>query len=106
MTPNPAPPPKWVMPPILIYSAIGVILLLAGAFGLSTIKTRLTPAAPTPTVMPLIATPTPVQPVSVVATQSAFLQFAASVASLSAAVAVPVQDQTLAPPVISLPLGY
>jgi hypothetical protein len=42
-----------------------------------------------------------------VATQSAFLEFASSVASLSAAVSdSTIQDQTLAPPVLTLPLGF
>ena len=95
------------MPPILMYTIIAIILVLFGIIGLSTMKSRVAPVIPVPTPTPVLATPTPIQPLSLVATQSAFLQFASSVASLSAAVSdSTIQDQTLAPPVLSLPLGF
>jgi len=105
--PAPAPAPKSVTPPILIYVLFAIILVMAGIIGLLIMRPRATPAVPVPTPTPVLATPTPIQPLSIVATQSAFLEFASSVASLSAAVSDrTVQDQTLAPPVLTLPLGF
>ena len=95
------------MPPIRIYIILAIILVLAGIIGLSTMKPRVAPVVPVPTPTPVLVTPTPIRPLSIVATQSAFLQFASSVASLSTAVSDnTIQDQTLAPPVLSLPLGF
>lgn len=106
-TPVPAPAPKSVTPPIIIYILLAIILVMAGIIGLLIVKPRVVPAVPTPSPAPAIATPTPIQPLSNIATQSAFLQFASAVASLSAAVSdSTIQDQTLAPPVLSLPLGF
>ena len=103
----PAPPPKSVTPPIIIYILLAIILVMAGIIGLLIVKPRVAPVIPVPNPTPVIATPTPIQPLSLVATQSAFLQFASSVASLSAAVSYStIQDQTLAPPVLTLPLGF
>lgn len=106
-TPVPAPTPKSVTPPIIIYILLSIILVLVGIIGLLIIKPRVVPAVPVPTPTPVLATPTPIQPLSAIATQSAFLQFASSVASLSAAVSdSTIKDQTLAPPVLNLPLGF
>lgn len=105
--PAPAAPPKSVMPPIIIYALLAVILVLVGIIGLLIMKPRVAPAVPVPTPTPVLATPTPIRPLSELATQSAFLEFASSVASLSTAVTnSTMQDQTLAPPVLSLPLGF
>lgn len=94
------------MPPIRIYIILAVILVTAGIIGLL-MKPRVAPAVPVPTPTPILATPTPTRPLSAVATQSTFLQFASAVASLSAAVSDrTIQDQTLTPPVLSLPLGF
>jgi hypothetical protein len=112
-TPAPAPPPvgpappKFMMPPIRIYVIFAVILLTAGIIGVVIITLRSAPAKLAPTPTPVAATPTPAQPLSPIATQSAFLQFASSVASLSTAVSESsLQDQMLTPPVLTLPLGF
>jgi hypothetical protein len=101
------PQPKSVMPPILIYTLIAVILVLIGIIGVLIVKPRVAPAIPTPIPTPIQATPSPIQTLSPLATESAFLQFASSVASLSAAVSGnTIQDQALDPPVLILPLGF
>lgn len=62
---------------------------------------------PTPPSQEGSATPTPELPPSLLATQSAYMALATSVASLSADLrASVVTDQTLNPPVIDLPLGF
>ena len=106
-TPAPAPAPKSVTPPIIIYILLAIILVTAGIIGLLIMKPRVAPPVPVPTPTPVLATPTPIRPLSTLATQSAFLQFASSVASLSTAVSEnTIKDQTLAPPVLTLPLGF
>lgn len=61
-----------------------------------------------PTPMPTITpTPTPVRRLSQLATQSAFLLLDTNVASLSSAISgYSVQDPSLSPPVLTLPLGF
>ncbi len=105
--PPPAPAQKSVMPPTLLWGLIAGVLVLLGLIGLLMMKPRVAPALPVPTPTPVQPTPTPIQLLSPLATQSAFLQFSSSVASLSAAVtANSTQDQTLTPPVLTLPLGF
>lgn len=59
---------------------------------------------PIPTVTP---TPTPIRLPSLLATQSAFLSLDTHVASLSTAIRdYSVQDPSLSPPVLTLPLGF
>jgi len=99
--------PKFVIPPVRIYAVLAVILIASGLIGLWTLKSRVAPAVPLPTPTPIVATPAPLRPLSNIATQSAFLQFASAVASLSAAISSGnIQDQTLAPPILTLPLGF
>ncbi len=59
---------------------------------------------PTPTLMP---TPTPVRQPSAIATQSAFLSLEASVSVLISDLnTLTLQDPSLSPPVLNLPLGF
>lgn len=63
-------------------------------------------AIPTP-IPTLTPTPTPIRRLSEVATQSAFLSLDSNVASLSTAISeYSVQDPSLSPPVLTLPLGF
>jgi hypothetical protein len=63
--------------------------------------------SPTPLPQEGIATPTPDLPPSPLATESAYMTLAGSVASLSADLrASVVSDPTLNPPAIELPLGF
>jgi hypothetical protein len=95
------------MPPVLIYALIAGALVRLGIIGVLIMKPRVAPVAPAPTPTPAEPTPTPIQLLSPLATQSAFLQFASSVASLSASVSAnATQDQTLNPPVLTSPLGF
>ncbi len=97
--------PKSKLMPILMGIAV---VLLGGIYGLliSRIQkpTETQPAAtPTPVAEPSITT---MQPLSAVATTSAFIALENSVASLSSAInALNVSDTTLNPPTLDLPLG-
>lgn len=83
---------------------VGTVLLLF-AFGGIALPTRNAPiAVPSPT---LLATPTPVRPLSAVATTSAFVTLESFAASVSAQIqAAQTQDPSLVPPTLDLPLGY
>lgn len=61
--------------------------------------------APSPTIA--APTPTPIRKLSSFATDSAFINFEASVATLSAVTAgYPISDPSLNPPKLDLPLGF
>jgi len=97
--------PKSKLVPILLGIAV---VLLGGIYGLlvSQIQKpdKTQPAVtPTPVAEPSIAT---TQPLSGIATSSAFMALEQSVASLSSAInALNVSDTTLNPPALDLPLG-
>ena len=87
------------------YVLIILILIgLGGGFMLANKKPITTPA-PTPTETP---TPTPkTKSVVPIATQSAYLEIASGVASLSAAINVlQISDTTMSPPTVEIPLGF
>lgn len=68
-------------------------------------RQEVTTVAPSPTVPP--PTPTPTRKLSSFATDSAFINFEASVATLSAVTAgYPIFDSSLNPPKLDLPLGF
>jgi len=97
--------PKSKLVPILMGIAV---VLLGGIYGLlisQVQKPKVTQiaATPTPTAEPTLSTR---QPLSGIATSSAFVSLESSVASLSAAInALNVSDTTLNPPTLDLPLG-
>lgn len=98
--------PKSKLVPILL----GItVILLGGIYGMLISQVKKTPAAtvvnatPTPTATPSIST---TQPLSGIATTSAFVNLESTVASLSSAInALNVSDTTLNPPTLDLPLG-
>ena len=97
--------PKSKIVPILL--GVGIVIL-GGIYGLLSSqmqkpKTMQIEAQPTPTTEPTISTS---QPLSSIATSSAFMTIESSIASLSAAInALNVSDTTLNPPTLDLPLG-
>ena len=97
--------PKSKLVPILL--GIGIVIL-GSIYGLLSAqmqkpKTTQIEAQPTPTAEPTISRS---QPLSSIATSSAFTTIEASIASLSAAInALNVSDTTLNPPTLDLPLG-
>lgn len=86
---------------------VGLFALTLGALVASvqimqTLSRAAAPPAPTP-----LPTPTISRSLSSIATDSAFLLLESSVSSLSGRVgALPTQDTTLTPPVLTLPLGF
>ncbi|MBI3576881.1 hypothetical protein HY086_02505 [Candidatus Gottesmanbacteria bacterium] len=99
--------PKPKIAPEIIAAAVVVVfgaLLLLGLRFLSNQSAKppvvVEKPAPTPT-------PTPVRLPSALATQSAFLKLEGNVASLSASIKnYVVDDPSLSPPVLDLPLGF
>lgn len=96
---------KSFLVPILLGTAV---LLLGGVFGL--LLRQGNTKLPSETVAPLTPTPTNMQttnqPLSAIASTSAFTQTETGIASLSAAAAaLNVADTTLNPPSLDLPLG-
>ena len=106
--PPPPGPSATPIPPGLLLALIGaVILILGGIIGLVAIRPSRIVAVPTPTPSIPTATPTPVRTFSPVASQSAFMNLETATASLSAQInAYNIQDQSLTPPVLVLPLGF
>lgn len=103
----PAKKPFPLSTPLIVAIIAAVGLIGGGIAGLSAIQSQKQAALPTPTPQAITPTPTPVRTLSAVAGQAAFLQFEAANATLSAAIAsYSVQDETLTPPTIVLPLGY
>lgn len=97
--------PKSKLVPILLGV---VVILLGGIYGmlisqLQKPKPTQTVITPTPTAEPSMAT---TQPLSAIASSSAFMNIETSVASLSTAIgSLNVSDTTLNPPTLDLPLG-
>lgn len=92
---------------IIIVLTVFLIASVSGlAFVISQSKSQgATTVAPSPTVPP--PTPTPTRKLSSFATDSAFINFEASVATLSAVTAgYPIFDPSLNPPKLDLPLGF
>jgi len=89
------------------FVALGVIVggvLLLSMFRSSIIPTK--PALPEATIAPL-PSPTPIRNVSAIATQSAFISLEQHAASVSSAIAnTNLDDPSLSPPSIDLPLGF
>lgn len=103
----PPPPPTPKIPVTLIVAVLATALLVSGVFfGLSFLKPKEVAVVPTPT--PTAApTPTPIRQPSAIAALPEFMQFKASVATLSAAIAgYNPQDPSLTPPTLVLPLGF
>lgn len=70
-------------------------------------RQEVTTVAPSPTPPGAGLTPTPIRKLSSFATDSAFINFEASVATLSAVTAgYPIFDSSLNPPKLDLPLGF
>lgn len=105
---QPVSPPSSAFPPqVIVIGIAAVVFIILGVIGLTAFKPQKIVVTPTPTPSTPIATPTPARTLSPLATQSAFLLFEQSVASLSAGIAAyNVQDQSLTPPVLVLPLGF
>lgn len=113
--PNPSIPEAHVPPdditkrnPLLIWSvATGVILagiMLLYVFRSSIIPTKSPPPELVSTPLP---SPTPIRNVSSIASQSAFMSLEQSVSSVSSAIAnTNLDDPSLMPPSIDLPLGF
>lgn len=103
---QPAPNAPRVTPEVIaavIVIAIGALLLLGlRIFASQKPKIPVIVEKPIPT-----PTPTPVRLPSALASQSAFLKLEANVASLSGAIKnYVVDDPSLSPPVLELPLGF
>lgn len=83
-----------------------VAILIVGSILFASTRRPRTPVVPTPTPT-FTPTPTPVRVLSPFATGSAFLNFETAVAGLSTDIQkAPLQDQTIAPPSLDLPLGF
>jgi hypothetical protein len=103
----PAQPPKaaFNIPPVAIIAGV-VIVLIIGSILFATGKKQDVVVAPTPTPTNT-PTPTPIRALSPFATQSAFLQFETAVTSLPGTIqGASIQDPTIDPPVLDLPLGF
>lgn len=84
---------------VIILLLVGLLVFTSGRRGSSTVAPM-----PTPTNTPV---PTPVRALSSYATQSAFIAFQQSVGTLSTSVQnVVLNDQTITPPTLVLPLGF
>lgn len=90
----------WVIAGIVI--VVGIILL--SIFRSSIIPPK--PPLPEVTITPL-PSPTPIRILSAIATQSAFMSLEQNASSVSSAIAnTNLDDPSLSPPVIDLPLGF
>lgn len=111
--PNPTAPPLPGMPPpapshnLIIAASIAIILGIGAVFGWKAITSQKpVSVAPSPTPPPT-PTPTPIRVFSALSTESAYLYLDARVASLSASVKnYVVEDPSLSPPVLDLPLDF
>lgn len=101
-----APTPNIVTP--IVIAVVATLLLATGVFvGITKLQPTKTAAVATPTPAPPTPTPTPIREPSLIASSSAFLQFQANVATLSAVIAgYNPQDSALTPPSLVLPLGF
>lgn len=88
---------------------VGIGVAIGGILLLLLVRSLLPARAPQ---LPIIApsatpSPTPVRELSAIATQGAFISLEAHLASVSAAIsATNLDDPSLSPPVIDLPLGF
>lgn len=102
----PAPHPSASIHPYIIIGIVAIVLIV-GSFLFGSAGHKATPAAtiaPTPTETP---TPTPMRTLTSFATGSAFLTFEKSTSALPDMIQnATLNDQTLAPPVLDLPLGF
>lgn len=106
---QPAPvalPTKRPFPTIWLVAAAAILIGLVGLFItnrlLNAPPTSLEQIAQTPT-----PTPTPIRVLSAIATQSAFIALEQTQASLSSGLAATnLDDPSLSPPVLDLPLGF
>lgn len=90
----------------LAIAGIILVVIIVSTLVASAARRPAPPVAPRPTPTPA-ATPTPIREMSSVASESAFILFTESVASLSASIQkVNIYDSTLTPPVLDLPLGF
>lgn len=99
------PPPKPAIPMIWLVGAgvaiVGILLLILVRSLWPTRVPEIPIIAPSAT-----PSPTPVRELSSIATQSAFISLEARLASVSSAItATSLDDPSLSPPVIDLPLG-
>lgn len=104
--PAPMPSTPRLTPEVIAAIVVVVIgaLLLLGLRFLAAQKPRSPAVVEKPLPTP---TPTPVRLPSALATQSAFLKLEANVASLSSSIKnYVVDDPSLSPPVLELPLGF
>lgn len=97
--------PKNSFFPLLI---AGIIVLLVGTIGLLIYKNMQKSPKPAVVVqLPPTPTPTPVRMLSTLATQSAFIKLETTISSLSSELNnYVVDDPSLSPPVLDLPLGF
>ncbi len=102
---QPVAQPKGSFTPLVI---AGIIVLVVGTAGLFIYKNMQKKPVPVVNVkIPPTPTPTPVRILSTLATQSAFLRLENTIASLSSQLNnYVVDDPSLSPPVLDLPLGY
>lgn len=88
----------------------GIIVVITLAIGgIFMQRARVSPPKPpvSPSPQVVLATPTPERQLSLVASQSAFIQLQLNVSSLTSNIQnVIVSDPSLAPPVLDLPLGF
>lgn len=88
---------------------MGIGVAIGGILLLLLVRSLLPARAPDPPIIAPSATPspTPIREQSAVATQSAFISLEAHLASVSAAIrATNLDDPSLSPPNIDLPLGF
>lgn len=103
-----AAPPSFIEQYKMPLAVGGIIFIVVAGSILFAAGSRPKPTPPPPVVYTTpTPTPTPVRELSPLASQSAFLALEQSVASLSGAIGrLNIYDNTLAPPVLDLPLGF
>jgi len=108
--PEPAPPipqPDKRPVPVWLIGLVAIVLGSAVLFAITQPLRTAKPVTPSDKTNQTAPTPTPIRNLSTIATQSAFVTFDQSVASLSGVIrAYNIQDPSLSPPVLSLPLGF
>ncbi len=90
----------WILAGIVIFAGMAILFL----FRNSIIPTK---SPPPEVIITPLPSPTPIRILSAIATQSAFIALTQSAASVSAAIGnTNLDDPSLSPPVIDLPLGF
>ena len=98
--PNPRVPRIWLVGAGVATTGILFLILVRGLWPTQTPEVPIIAPSATPS-------PTPIRELSPVATQSAFISLETRLASVSAAItATNLDDPSLSPPVIDLPLGF